>query len=89
MIADSKGEEKELSMVFSQPIKQPVKCYAERLRPNEPLVTKIRCIDSFLPVAKGGRRGGMLTLCDLARREECRAECAMAMEAVSANVTRP
>ena len=53
-IANSKGEEKELSMVFSQPIKQPVKCYAERLRPNEPLVTKIRCIDSFLPVAKGG-----------------------------------
>ena len=53
-IANSKGEEKELSMVFSQPIKQPVKCYAERLRPSEPLVTKIRCIDSFLPVAKGG-----------------------------------
>ena len=53
-IADSKGEEKELSMIFSQPIKQPVKCYAERLRPTEPLVTKIRCIDSFLPVAKGG-----------------------------------
>ena len=53
-IVNSKGEEKELSMVFSQPIKQPVKCYAERLRPNEPLVTKIRCIDSFLPVAKGG-----------------------------------
>ncbi len=53
-IANSKGEEKELSMIFSQPIKQPVKCYAERLRPTEPLVTKIRCIDSFLPVAKGG-----------------------------------
>ena len=54
IIENSKGEEKELSMVFSQPIKQPVKCYAERLRPDEPLVTKIRCIDSFLPVAKGG-----------------------------------
>lgn len=54
VIENSKGEEKELSMVFTQPIKQPVKCYAERLRPDEPLVTKIRCIDSFLPVAKGG-----------------------------------
>ncbi len=53
-IANSKGEERELSMVFTQPIKQAVKCYAERLRPSEPLVTKIRCIDSFLPVAKGG-----------------------------------
>ena len=54
VIENAKGEEKELSMVFTQPIKQAVKCYAEKLRPTEPLVTKIRCIDSFLPVAKGG-----------------------------------
>ena len=53
-IENSKGEKRDLSMVFTQPIKQAVKCYAEKLRPNEPLVTKIRCIDSFLPVAKGG-----------------------------------
>ena len=53
-IVNGKGDEKDLSMVFTQPIKQPVKCYAEKLRPSEPLVTKIRCIDSFLPVAKGG-----------------------------------
>ena len=53
-ISNDRGEDKELSMVFTQPIKQAVKCYAERLRPTEPLVTKIRCIDSFLPVAKGG-----------------------------------
>ena len=54
VIENSKGEDRELSMIFSQPIKQAVKCYTEKLRPNEPLVTKIRCIDSFLPVAKGG-----------------------------------
>ena len=54
VIEDDKGDEKELSMVFSQPIKQAVKCYDDRLRPTEPLVTKIRCIDTFLPVAKGG-----------------------------------
>ena len=53
-IENDRGEKKELSMIFTQPIKQAVKCYAERLRPTEPLVTKIRCIDSFLPVAKGG-----------------------------------
>ena len=41
-------------MVITQPIKKAVKCYEERLRPDEPLVTQIRCIDSFLPVAKGG-----------------------------------
>ncbi len=54
VIGNEKGEEKALSMVFSHPIKQAVKCYDERLRPDEPLVTKIRCIDAFLPVAKGG-----------------------------------
>ena len=54
VIENGNGEEKNLSMVISQPIKQAVKCYDERLRPDEPLVTQIRCIDSFLPVAKGG-----------------------------------
>ena len=54
VIENTDGEEKELSMVISQPIKQAVKCYDERLRPDETLVTQIRCIDSFLPVAKGG-----------------------------------
>lgn len=54
VIENANGEEKELSMVFSQPIKQAVKCYSERLRPEEPLVTQIRCIDTFLPVSKGG-----------------------------------
>lgn len=54
VITNDKGEEKELSMVFSQPIKQAIKCYEERLRPDEPMVTQIRCIDAFLPVAKGG-----------------------------------
>lgn len=53
-IVNGKGEKRDLSMIFTQPVKQAVKCYAERLRPSEPLVTKIRCIDSFLPVAKGG-----------------------------------
>ena len=53
-IRDSKGNEKDLSMVFSWPVKKAVKCYEERLRPDETLVTKIRCIDTFLPVAKGG-----------------------------------
>ena len=54
VIRNQAGDEKELSMVFSHPIKEAVSCYTERLRPTEPLVTKIRCIDAFLPVAKGG-----------------------------------
>ncbi|MBQ9826859.1 MAG: V-type ATP synthase subunit A [Firmicutes bacterium] len=54
VLENSVGDTKELTMVFTQPIKEPVKCYAERLHPDEPLITKIRCIDTFLPVAKGG-----------------------------------
>ena len=54
VIANEKGEEKELSMIFTHPVKEAVKCYSERLRPDETLVTQIRCIDTFLPVAKGG-----------------------------------
>ena len=41
-------------MVFSWPVKKAVTCYEERVRPDETLVTKIRIIDTFLPVAKGG-----------------------------------
>ena len=54
VLENGAGEEKALSMVFSWPVKQPIRCYEERLRPDETLVTKIRCIDTFLPVAMGG-----------------------------------
>ena len=54
VLENEKGEQRELTMVFSWPVKQPIRCYEERLRPDETLVTKIRCIDTFLPVAKGG-----------------------------------
>lgn len=48
------GEKKDLSMVFEWPVKRAIKCYDERLAPKETMVTKIRIIDTFLPVAKGG-----------------------------------
>ncbi len=54
VIKDKKGNTKSLSMVFSWPIKKPITCYAERCKPDETLITKIRAIDTFLPVAKGG-----------------------------------
>jgi V/A-type H+/Na+-transporting ATPase subunit A len=53
-IENQKGEKKNLSMIITQPVKVPIKGYSERLRPDEPMVTKIRLIDTFLPVAKGG-----------------------------------
>ncbi len=48
------GRTQEVTMVQQWPVKIPIKCYAERLRPTEPLVTKIRIIDTFFPVARGG-----------------------------------
>lgn len=54
VIENDKGVKKELSMIISQPVKVPIKAYSERVRPDEPMVTKIRLIDTFLPVAKGG-----------------------------------
>lgn len=54
VIENDKGAKKELSMIISQPVKVPIKAYSERVRPDEPMVTKIRLIDTFLPVAKGG-----------------------------------
>lgn len=54
VIKDPKGNEKKLSMVFSWPVKKAITNYDERLRPEETMVTKVRIIDTFLPVAKGG-----------------------------------
>ena len=54
VLADEKGVETEVSMSFQWPVKRAVDCYAERLKPEETMVTKIRLIDTFFPVAKGG-----------------------------------
>ncbi|MDY7033997.1 MAG: V-type ATP synthase subunit A [Thermodesulfobacteriota bacterium] len=54
VIRSKRGEEIPLSMVFEWPVKRPVTIYDERLDPSEPLLTKIRIIDSLFPVAKGG-----------------------------------
>jgi V/A-type H+-transporting ATPase subunit A len=36
------------------PVKIPICAYAEKLKPGEPLVTRMRLIDSLFPVARGG-----------------------------------
>jgi V/A-type H+-transporting ATPase subunit A len=35
-------------------VKRPIRCYEERLRPTEQLITQMRILDTFFPVAKGG-----------------------------------
>jgi V/A-type H+/Na+-transporting ATPase subunit A len=53
-LKDKKGIIHDVSMVQRWPVKVPIKCYLERLRPVEPLTTKIRIIDTLFPVARGG-----------------------------------
>ncbi|MBN1621696.1 MAG: V-type ATP synthase subunit A [Endomicrobiales bacterium] len=53
-VKDEDGNELDLTMMFEWPVKLPVKAYKEKLAPSETLVTKIRLIDTFSPVNKGG-----------------------------------
>ncbi len=54
VVTDDRGREISLSMSFKWPVKRAIKCYSERLAPVETMETKVRLIDSFFPVAKGG-----------------------------------
>ncbi len=53
-LVDEKGKAVNICMSFKWPVKRAVSCYAERLRPDEPMETKVRLIDTFFPVARGG-----------------------------------
>ena len=53
-IKDSSGKSYEVKLMQTWPVKLPIKCYAERLRPTEPLITKQRIVDTFFPVNRGG-----------------------------------
>ncbi|MEI6147817.1 MAG: V-type ATP synthase subunit A [bacterium] len=53
-LADEQGDTHDVRMLQRWPVKLPIQAYAERLRPLDPLVTKIRIIDTFFPVARGG-----------------------------------
>lgn len=54
VITDERGRDIPISMSFKWPVKRAVKCYSERLAPVETMETKVRLVDSFFPVAKGG-----------------------------------
>ncbi|HMO50730.1 MAG TPA: V-type ATP synthase subunit A [Kiritimatiellia bacterium] len=53
-IVNERGDRHELTMIQRWPVKMPIRAYAERLRPVDPLVTKIRIVDTFFPIARGG-----------------------------------
>jgi len=54
VLTDPRGVDHSVTMVFKWPIKKPILNYEERLKPVEPMITKIRIVDTFLPVALGG-----------------------------------
>ena len=53
-LADEKGKEYKIGLSFRWPVKRAVDCYTERLAPTETMGTKVRLIDTFFPVARGG-----------------------------------
>ncbi|MFH1655261.1 MAG: V-type ATP synthase subunit A [Candidatus Omnitrophota bacterium] len=53
-LRDEQGKIHKASMQQIWPVKIPITAYSEKLRPEEPLNTKIRLIDTFFPVAQGG-----------------------------------
>ncbi len=59
-VVGSDGEEREVTMVQRWPVRRPIpermleRRLAERLYPDEPLITTTRIIDTFFPIARGG-----------------------------------
>ena len=53
-LKNDKGATADCKIMQVWPVKMPIKCYSERLRPTESMATKLRTIDTFFPVAKGG-----------------------------------
>lgn len=53
-VRDEQGKSHEVTMRQTWPVKIPITAYSEKLKPSKPLITKIRIIDSLIPVAVGG-----------------------------------
>ncbi len=53
-LKNKQGETRDVTMLQTWPVKVPIKAYAERMRPTEPLVTKVRIVDTLFPIARGG-----------------------------------
>ena len=53
-LTDADGKDVAVQMMQRWPVKVPIKCFVERLAPEETLETTVRTIDTFFPVAIGG-----------------------------------
>ena len=54
VLTDASGKDIPVQMMQRWPVKVPIKCFVERLAPEETLETTVRTIDTFFPVAIGG-----------------------------------
>ncbi|WP_295988191.1 V-type ATP synthase subunit A [uncultured Alistipes sp.] len=54
VVTDAAGADPDLTMVQKWPVKQAVRCYAEKPRPSRVMETGVRAIDTFNPMAEGG-----------------------------------
>jgi len=53
-LRDENGNNVPVTLSFKWPVKRAIDCYEERLKPVDPMVTRVRLIDTFFPVARGG-----------------------------------
>ena len=53
-VKDSEGKIHDVYLYQYWPVKIPIRCYDEKLKPTQPLVTKMRIIDSLFPICRGG-----------------------------------
>ena len=53
-LKDASGKYQDVAMVQNWPVKVAIKAYSQKLKPVQPLVTKLRIIDTLVPVAVGG-----------------------------------
>lgn len=54
VLTDGEGRDHAVTMIQKWPVKQAVRCYAEKPRPSRVMVTGVRPIDTFNPMAEGG-----------------------------------
>lgn len=53
-VKNESGETRNVTMTQTWPVKVPISCYKEKILPEETLITQMRIIDTFFPVATGG-----------------------------------
>jgi len=54
VLSDGSGEQRRVTMEQTWPVKVPLNVSRRRLMPSEPLVTRVRIIDSMFPILRGG-----------------------------------